>query len=154
MLVTLGNNQREGLDCIETYSPVVNFTLIRLFMIIFINLLGWQHSLLDVKCAYLYGKVDSEIYIRQPEGYSNPDQKNYVLKLNKALYGLHQAGRCWYEELHNKLINNGFSEIQGNPCIYNYKSIAIIMVYVDDLPIFAKDQTFWKIYMKLKILVR
>lgn len=68
-LVALGHRQQEGLDYDEIYSPVINFALIRLFVALFICALGWCHSLLDVKCAYLYGNIDRDIYIRKPAGY-------------------------------------------------------------------------------------
>ena len=88
----------------------------------------------------MYGDVDKDIYIRQPEDYVIPDKMNHVLKLNKALYSLHQTGKCWYEESHHKLITNGFKEIKGIPCVYYYKGQAIVIVYVDDLFIFAKNK--------------
>ena len=62
-LVALGNLQREGLDYDQTFSPVVNFTMIRLFMTLFMCILKWVNCLLDVKCAYLYGDIDKEIYL-------------------------------------------------------------------------------------------
>ena len=65
-----------------------------------------QHSLLDIKCAYFFDDIDKEIHIREPDDYIILDKTNHVLKLNKALYGLHQVGKCWYEELYNKLLTN------------------------------------------------
>lgn len=140
-LVALGHRQQEGLDYDEIYSPVVNFALIRLFVALFICALGWCHSLLDVKCAYLYGNIDRDIYIRKPAGYFlNGKNEGEVLKLHKALYGLHQSGRCWYEELHAKLTSNGFNVITGVTCAYIYEKSAVLLVYVDDLAIFSKNQ--------------
>ena len=53
-LVNLGNYQREGLDYEETFSLVINFTLIRLYMPLFIYIFKWVDCLLDVHCAYLF----------------------------------------------------------------------------------------------------
>ena len=139
-LVAMGNLQREGLDYNQTFSPVINFVLIRFFIALFSCILKWKDCLLDVKCAYLYGDIDKDIYIRQPEGYVIEGKENQVLKLKKALYGLHQSGRCWHHDLHDKLLTHGFIEITGVPCIFIYKGKAVVLVYVDDLPIFAKDR--------------
>ena len=129
-LVALGNHQREGLD----------HTLFRIFMILFSCIMHWVNCLLGVRCAYLYGKIDKDTYIKQPESFEVKGKEDYVLKLNKSIYGLHQSGRCWYNDLHEKLLLNGFEEIKGITCAYNYKGRAIVLVYVDDLPIFAKSQ--------------
>ena len=139
-LVALGNLQKKGPDYQETFSPVINFTLIRLFMILFSCILKWVNCLLDVRCAYLYGKIDKNIYMRQPDGYKLKGKENYVLKLNKAIYGLHQSGCCWHNDLREKLLSNGFQEIRGVTCAFTYQNKAIVLVYVDDLPIFAQDQ--------------
>jgi hypothetical protein len=49
----------------------------------------------DVKTAYLYGNLDEEIYMEQPEGFRLPDKGNKVWRLHKALYSLKQAGLSW-----------------------------------------------------------
>ncbi|KAI3742552.1 hypothetical protein L1987_60237 [Smallanthus sonchifolius] len=56
------------------------------------RLVGYQ---LDVKSAFLYGKVHEEVYVTQPPGFEDPHNINKVYKLDKALYGLHQAPRAW-----------------------------------------------------------
>lgn len=74
----------------------------------FIKILNWVHSLLDVKCVYLYG--DRDIYIRQPEDYVVSGKSILYQKLNLTIYELHQADRCCYKDLH-KLIINGFRKV-------------------------------------------
>ncbi|KAI3774114.1 hypothetical protein L1987_48658 [Smallanthus sonchifolius] len=54
---------------------------------------------MDVKSTFLYGKISEEVYVRQPPGFVNPLHPNKVFKLDKALYGLHQAPRAWGEIL-------------------------------------------------------
>ncbi|GKE44855.1 putative ribonuclease H-like domain-containing protein, partial [Tanacetum coccineum] len=63
---------------------------------------------MDVKSAFLYGKVEEEVYVCQPPGFEDPDFLNRVYKVEKALYGLHQAPRAWYETLSTYLLYNGF----------------------------------------------
>ena len=58
---------------------------------------------MDVKTAFLYGVVKKEIYVDQPPRFVNPKFPNHVYKLNKALYGLHQASRAWYVTLSDHL---------------------------------------------------
>ncbi|GJY84433.1 putative ribonuclease H-like domain-containing protein [Tanacetum coccineum] len=63
---------------------------------------------MDVKSAFLYGKIKEEVYVCQPSGFEDPDFPNRVYKVEKAFYGLHQAPRAWYETLSTYLLDNGF----------------------------------------------
>ncbi|GKG08748.1 putative ribonuclease H-like domain-containing protein [Tanacetum coccineum] len=63
---------------------------------------------MDVKSAFLYGKIEEEVYVFQPPGFEDPDFPDRVYKVEKALYGLHQAPRPWYETLSTYLLDNGF----------------------------------------------
>nr|GEX10979.1 hypothetical protein [Tanacetum cinerariifolium] len=62
----------------------------------------------DVKSAFLYGTMEEEVYVCQPLGFENPDHPDKVYKVIKALYGLHQAPRAWYETLATYILENGF----------------------------------------------
>ncbi|GJS46994.1 putative ribonuclease H-like domain-containing protein [Tanacetum coccineum] len=62
----------------------------------------------DVKSAFLYGKIEEEVYVCQPPGFEDPDFHDRVYKVEKALYELHQAPRAWYETLSTYLLDNGF----------------------------------------------
>nr|GEX01664.1 hypothetical protein [Tanacetum cinerariifolium] len=62
----------------------------------------------DVKSAFLYGKIEEDVYVCQPPGFEDPDFPHKVYKVEKALYGLHQAPRAWYETLSTYLMDNGF----------------------------------------------
>lgn len=57
---------------------------------------GWKHNHLNVKCANLYRKINEEIYVDQTQSFVECDNKCYVWRLKKALYGLHQSGREWF----------------------------------------------------------
>nr|GEX12078.1 putative ribonuclease H-like domain-containing protein [Tanacetum cinerariifolium] len=63
---------------------------------------------MDVKSAFLYGTIKEEVYVCQPSGFKDLDYPDKVYKVVKALYGLHQAPRAWYETLANYLLENGF----------------------------------------------
>ncbi|GKF24357.1 putative ribonuclease H-like domain-containing protein [Tanacetum coccineum] len=63
---------------------------------------------IDVKSAFLYGTIEKEVYVCQPPSFEDLHFPDKVYKVGKALYGLHQASRAWYETLSTYLIENGF----------------------------------------------
>nr|GFC61258.1 reverse transcriptase [Tanacetum cinerariifolium]GFC61304.1 reverse transcriptase [Tanacetum cinerariifolium] len=63
---------------------------------------------MDVKSAFLYGTIDEKVYVMQPPGFQDPEFPNRVYKVEKAMYGLHQAPRAWYGTLSKYLLDNGF----------------------------------------------
>ncbi|GJZ96560.1 putative ribonuclease H-like domain-containing protein [Tanacetum coccineum] len=63
---------------------------------------------MDVKSTFLYGTIEKEVYVCQPPGFENLHFPDNVYKVEKALYGLHQAPRALYETLSTYLIENGF----------------------------------------------
>ncbi|GJS96907.1 putative ribonuclease H-like domain-containing protein [Tanacetum coccineum] len=90
--------QEEGIDYDEVFALVARIEAIMLFLAYasFKDSVMYQ---MDVKSAFLYGKVEEEVYVCQPPGFEDPDFLNRVYKVEKALYGLHQAPRAWYETL-------------------------------------------------------
>ena len=95
-LVAQGFSQVEGIDFNELFSPVVRFESVRLIFALS-ALHNWDMTAIDVKSAYLYGKLDEEIYMRQPEGFKARGMENKVLRLQRALYSLKQAGLAWWK---------------------------------------------------------
>nr|GFB15925.1 hypothetical protein [Tanacetum cinerariifolium] len=95
-LVTQGHTQKEGIDYDEVFSLVARIEAIRLFLAYasFKDFVVYQ---IDVKSAFLYGKIEEEVYVCQPLGFGDPDFPDKVYKVKKALYGLHQAPRAWKE---------------------------------------------------------
>ena len=95
--------------------------------------------LMDVVTTYLYGSLDSDIYMKLPNGFKLPgagSREQYLIKLNKSLYGLKQSRRMWYNGLSEYLIKEGYKNDSICPCIFikRYGSkFVIIVVYVDDL---------------------
>ncbi|GJZ94980.1 ribonuclease H-like domain-containing protein, partial [Tanacetum coccineum] len=97
-LVAQGYTQEEGIDYDEVFAPVARIEAIRLFLAYasFKDFVVYQ---MDVKSDFLYGKIEEEVYVCQPPGFEDPDFPNRVYKVEKALYGLHQAPRACYETL-------------------------------------------------------
>ncbi|GKC30054.1 putative ribonuclease H-like domain-containing protein [Tanacetum coccineum] len=91
---------------------------------------------MDVKSAFLYGTNEEEVYVTQPQGFKDPDNPDKVYKVVKALYGLHQAPRAWYETLANYLLGNGFKREKIDQTLFIKKQIGdifLVQVYVDDI---------------------
>ncbi|GJR96414.1 putative ribonuclease H-like domain-containing protein [Tanacetum coccineum] len=89
-LVAQGHTQEESIDYDEVFAPVARIEAIRLFLAYasFMDFIVYQ---MDVKSAFLYGTKDEEVYVSQPPGFEDPQFPHKVYKVEKALYGLHQA---------------------------------------------------------------
>ncbi|GBN72653.1 Retrovirus-related Pol polyprotein from transposon TNT 1-94 [Araneus ventricosus] len=105
---------------------------------------NWIHKHIDIECAYLYGSLNEKLYLEQPEGFQEKPKADYVALLKKSLYGLHQSGRQWFKELNETFISIGFYKYKYTNCVYIYQSPVVILVYVDDLVIFAKNEESMK----------
>ncbi|GKC66317.1 putative ribonuclease H-like domain-containing protein, partial [Tanacetum coccineum] len=92
-LVAQGYTQEEGIDYDEVFAPVARIEAIRLFLAYasFKDFVVYQ---MDVKNVFLYEKIEEEVYVCQPPGFEDLDFPDRVYKVEKALYGLHQAPRA------------------------------------------------------------
>ncbi|GKC62836.1 putative ribonuclease H-like domain-containing protein [Tanacetum coccineum] len=134
-LVAQGYTQEEGIDYDEIFAPVARIEAIRLFLAyaLFKDFVVYQ---MDVKSAFLYGKIEEEVYVCQPPGFEDPDFPDRVYKVEKALYGLHQAPRAWYETLSTYLLDNGFQREKIDKTLFIRRDkgdILLVQVYVDDI---------------------
>ncbi|GJX85668.1 putative ribonuclease H-like domain-containing protein [Tanacetum coccineum] len=134
-LVAQGYTQEEGIDYDEVFALVARIEAIRLFLAYasFKDFVVYQ---MDVKSAFLYGKIEEEVYVCQPPGFEDPEFPDRVYKVEKALYGLHQAPRAWYETLSTYLLDNGFQRGTIDKTLFIKKvkgDILLVQVYVDDI---------------------
>ncbi|GJU41522.1 putative ribonuclease H-like domain-containing protein [Tanacetum coccineum] len=134
-LVAQGYKQEEGIDYDEVFAHVARIEAIRLFLAYasFMNFLVYQ---MDVKSAFLYGTIEEEVYVSQPLGFVDLEFPEKVYKVEKALYGLHQAPRAWYETLSTYLLDNGFYRGQIDKTLFIKRvkdDILLVQVYVDDI---------------------
>nr|GEZ11461.1 hypothetical protein [Tanacetum cinerariifolium] len=91
---------------------------------------------MDVKSAFLYGTIDEEVYMMQPLGFQDPEFPARVYKVEKAMYGFHQAPRAWYGTLSKYLLTNGFQRgaIDQTLFIRRHRGdFILVQVYVDDI---------------------
>ncbi|GJX32186.1 putative ribonuclease H-like domain-containing protein [Tanacetum coccineum] len=90
---------------------------------------------MDVR-VHSYMEQLRRVYVTQPPGFKDPDNPDKVYKVVKALYGLHQAPRAWYETLANYLLGNGFKRGKIDQTLFIKKQkgdILLVQVYVDDI---------------------
>jgi hypothetical protein len=122
-LVAKGYLQVEGLDFGETYAPVARLESIRI--------------LLDYATYHGFkGPIKEEVYVEQPPGFEDSEYPNHVYKLSKALCGLKQAPRAWYECLRDFLITNGFKVGKADPTLFTKtieNDLFVCQIYVDDI---------------------
>ena len=143
-LVAQGFSQRPGIDFIETYAPVAKFSSVRILLPIAAKL-KLEVRQLDIATTYLNGAMDERVFIRPPplleehlktivkqRGENDKIAKKaikiiakiekcngeFVCKLNKAIYGLKQAGRQWHKRFDKTLKAIGLNPISSDPCIY------------------------------------
>ena len=136
-LVAKGCMQQPGFNYFEIHAPVVCLKTIRAILAI-APMQKLYIQQLDVKGAYLNGKLTEHVYMKQPEGYN--DGTGCVCWLIKTLYSLKQAGREWNIELDTKLRKKGYMRLRLDPCVYIWcagDDFAIIAVWVDDMLMFA-----------------
>lgn len=153
-----GNTQEEG-SYDETSSPVLMRTTVP-FMLAVACQHNWTIKQIDISHAYLNADIDTEIYIRPSRTFKEMffvhSEKDYYLRVNKAVYGLKQSGYLWYICFSTFLENElGFVASVRDPCIfYKYdidKSVhpLVILLYVDDCLIIHKDEEITKEYKQL-----
>ena len=107
-LVAKGFSQIEGIDYEELFSPVVRYESVRIIFAL-TALEQWHLEAVDVKTVFLYGKLDEEIYMQQPEGFMQKGHKKLVLRLNHAIYRLKQAALAGWKELEASMKRLGFT---------------------------------------------
>ncbi|GJZ76631.1 putative ribonuclease H-like domain-containing protein [Tanacetum coccineum] len=95
-MVAKGYTQEEGINYDEVFAPVAWIEAFRLFLA-YVSFMGFIVYQMDVKSAFLYGTIDEEVYVCQPPGFQDPQFPDKMYKVEKALYGLHQAPRAWFD---------------------------------------------------------
>jgi hypothetical protein len=107
---------------------------------------------MDVKSAFLNGPLQEEVYVEQPPGFEDSKFPNHVYKLHKALYGLRQAPRAWYECFKDFLLKNGFEIGKADSTLFiqrNGKDIFICQIYVDDIIFGSTNDKFCEEFCRI-----
>ncbi|GKE68265.1 putative ribonuclease H-like domain-containing protein, partial [Tanacetum coccineum] len=143
-LVAQGHRQEEWIDYDEVFAHVARIEAIRIFLA-FASYMGFIVYQMDVKSAFLYGKIDEEVYVSQHPGFIDPKFPKKVYKVVKALNGLHQAHRAWYATLSTFLLKSGYKRGTIDKTLFIKKDkndIMLVQVYVDDI-IFGSRKRSW-----------
>ncbi|GJT24761.1 retrovirus-related pol polyprotein from transposon TNT 1-94 [Tanacetum coccineum] len=106
-LVAQGYNQQEGIDYDETYASVARLESIRI-LLAYAYALDFKLFQMDVKSAFLNDLINEEVYVAQPLGFIDFEKLDHVYKLKKALCGLKQAPKAWYNRLKAFLIKHEY----------------------------------------------
>jgi hypothetical protein len=139
-LVAKGFSQVEGIDYDEIFSPVVRFETVRM-MIALAALKNWHITGLDVKTAFLYGELEEELYMEQPEGFKLNGQERKVMRLKRAIYGLKQAALAWWKALDKSMAALGLTRLLSDSGLFVNKERTIVaIVYVDDVLFLGADK--------------
>ena len=140
-LVAQGFWQVEGIHYMETYSPTPATASIRMILA---TAAAKDRELrhFDAEQAFLKANIDEEIYIEIPEEFQ--EFPGALGLLNKAIYGLVQAGRCWNNKFCDDMTAIGFEQAKVDPCVLRKvvdgEAEMVVVVHVDDILAHAKDQ--------------
>ena len=136
-LVARGFQQEEGIDYEETFASVVKPTSTRILLAL-AAILSWTIHQGDVKTAFLNSDLDKPVYMRPPKDIKLPH--GFCLMVIRALYGLKQSPRAWYQKLRSTLINWNWRMSAYDPCVFiNDDTRLILEVHVDDINVMGKD---------------
>ena len=146
-----GHKQQFAVDYFRVWSPLVNWTTVRLLLILSV-ILDLATQQVDYTAAFVHAPIDkppgydkfndlqksrSGVFVEMPRGFSKPGK---VYRLNKSLYGLKQAPRNFFHHLKAQLESIGFeSKAEVDPCLFISDKV-ICLVYCDDTLLYAKSQ--------------
>jgi hypothetical protein len=137
-----GNHQRYGVDYFQTDSPTGHMAAFRLLLA---KAQKFRTKIIhiDVKNAFLHGRVEEDVFMKQIPGYTDPKHPDWVCKLDGALYGLKQASRIFYQLVVKHASTFGLQRNPKEPC-YFWKSYPDgtwmdLLVFVDDFSVTGDD---------------
>jgi hypothetical protein len=116
-LVVGGDRQIFMVDYNEVYSPTISYTAIRLLL----SYMASKHYFIesiDITTAFLYSKLDEEVYIYTPAGFRDSPDKTRFIKLLRSLYGLRQSPRNWVRLLTETLVSFELVSSTNELCLF------------------------------------
>jgi hypothetical protein len=124
-----GHRQIEGVDFFETFAPIVNWTTVRLLLILS-QALNLATKQVDYTVAFVHAPIHDIVYVEMPRGFSEAGK---VLKLRRSLYGLKQSLRNFFRYLKSNLEQCGLRNPSPDtdPCLFVSDKV-ICVFYVDD----------------------
>nr|GEZ84241.1 integrase, catalytic region, zinc finger, CCHC-type, peptidase aspartic, catalytic [Tanacetum cinerariifolium] len=104
----------------ESFAPVARLEAVQIF-IAYTAHKSFSIYQMDVKTTFLNGPLKEVVYVAQLDGFVDPDHPEKVYRLRKALYGLNQAPRAWYDELSKFLTSKGFTKVTIDPTLFTIR---------------------------------
>jgi hypothetical protein len=134
-----GDRQIEGIDFFETWAPVVQWTTVRAMMILATKM-KLCTAQADITAAFVHAPLaeNEHIYVEQPKGRVYGVEGEYVLKLNRSVYGIRQAPRNFFQYLAKHFESEQLHQSDSDPCLFVGDKVTAI-VYVDDILFFSQS---------------
>ena len=134
-LVAQGFTQVPGVDYVDTFAPVAKFSTLCILLALAASH-DWEIHQMDVKNAYLNGKLTETVYMKQPPNFIDSAKPAHICRLAHSLYGLWQSRRIWYQTLASAFKVLGFKVCAVDHAIFvshNVKGKVIVAASTDDL---------------------
>lgn len=129
----------------QIHAPVARLSTLRILLSI-CNKFDLFLVQLDVKNAFLNSEIKEKVFMKIPEGLQVSEKdKDKVILLNKAIYGLKQAPKAWNDRFNSFMVNLKFKRSKSDYCLYNYFDRSLkcyLLIYVDDILIACSDENF------------
>jgi len=146
-----GSQQQHGRDFWDVYAPVVSWLTIHLLLLLssILDLKQWQ---VDYTQAFPQAPLYDSVYVCVPQGWFIDEtsclkqhldptfqDRSFYIKLKRNLYGCKQAACNWFQHLTQGLLSEAFQQSSNDHCLFLWRDCIILIVYMDDCIIFAKD---------------
>jgi hypothetical protein len=139
--VLRGFTQCPGVDCDETFSPVVKPTTVRIVLATAVSR-TWPIQQLNMKNDFVHDSLSETVFCYQPTGFADPAHPNLVCRLHKSLYGLKQALWAWYSWFATFLTTLGCLEAKSDTSLFIFhrgSDTVYLLLYVDDIILTASS---------------
>lgn len=137
-----GFTQVKGLNFHKTFAPIAKMTTVRcLLTVIIAN--NWELHQMDMNNVFLHSKLDEDICMCLPPGYSVPTTRS-VCQLHKSLYGLRQVSHNWFAKFVTSLLAYGFHQSQVDYSLFIFHlgtNFLVVLVYIGDLIVVGNNIT-------------